>query len=403
MRRSSPALIQFLNNRRPTTARFIFMPYTTRISIDISFLPPEVRKLMPSHLDLTTQAPKFEFSGEDRVPPSNITVKANVPAERFGNNLEYGASVFAAGRYALELARIALASAGSSKASLDLLTTAHVSIQRATVPYVFEFFNKRQAEAVIAALSQHVRLLGLTIRPPICSDTVEYSGSLVGSNDGLPNTDAFADARANDVSMTLLRQPFRSMIRIEVALNKPFLAAKGWQALESWRNAYAENRYKEIFDERVRGLLRLDTSDLTYAEPSKEFTARLDCRQQIMLRHYLSGNDPEDHCTLVPAKLHGKKARLMNEFRNTILAWTGADIKIPWRTLRVSRPILLSDRLKYPGDWLPSEQDHRSRFCKANWLQILKSLRDQYAETTPSQPGTCPRDHLGISTKQTKD
>jgi hypothetical protein len=354
------------------------MSFNTQISIDISFLPQEVRKLLPYHLELTTQVPKCEYCGEDLVPPSNITVNANVPAERFGDNLEYGTSVFAAGRYALELARIALASAGTSKASLDLLTTAHVSIRRATVPYVFQFFNKRQTDAVIAALSQHVRLLGLAIWPLICSDTIEYSGSLVDSNDGLPNTEAFADNHANDVSMTLLRQPFRKLIRIEVALDEPFLAAKGWQALESWRNAYAENRYKEIFGERVRGLLRLDTLDLTYAEPRKEFTAMLGCRLQDMLRHYLSGNDPEDHCTLVPAKMHRKKARLMNEFRDTILSWTGADIKIPWRTLRVSRPILLSDRLKYPGDWLPSTQDQRSRFCKANWPQILKSLRDQY-------------------------
>ena len=51
------------------------------------------------------------------------------------------------------------------------------------------------------------------------------------------------------------------------AISLSYLEQQGWTALESWRTAYQDSRYKLIFDNVVRGMLRLDDKASAHPEP----------------------------------------------------------------------------------------------------------------------------------------
>lgn len=329
---------------------------------------------MPEHSGLTT-ARSSKVCAEGR---TNISVDLNVPGAVSSNHVEYGASVFAAGRIGLELVRSALARAGIARDELKKLDTTHVSIHKATIPYVFNFASRTDTAAFTAALNHLALLLGLGIKHYPASNIVEYRGlPAKGSAATTVSNECRPTDKQYEVTLSLLRQPDNKLVLIEVTLTAEYLKDRDWIALDSWRNAYAENRYALIFDETVRALFGLD-APVHYNEPSRNVLDGMTQIQADVLRHYLDGKDPSSYGRFVMALGKGKKSRMVNDYRKVILGHTGIDIKIPWQTFKALRPSRLCNQLKYPGDFQPPDEQAHLYFCKASWHAHLAKLRQDF-------------------------
>lgn len=110
---------------------------------------------------------------------THITADLNVPATLVGHHFEYGTSVFASGRAALELARIELARielarSGIPKEELDKLSTAHVSLQKITVTYLLSFASQAEITTLLGDMGRFAKLLGLNIERNLFANTMEY-------------------------------------------------------------------------------------------------------------------------------------------------------------------------------------------------------------------------------------
>lgn len=68
-----------------------------------------------------------------------------------------------------------------------------------------------------------------------------------------------------------------------------YLRERGWDALESWREAYAEGRYEAIFNELVRGPFKLDVM-LRHKAPRKEALKNLTATECAIVQDYLAGH-----------------------------------------------------------------------------------------------------------------
>lgn len=351
------------------------MTHKTSISVDISHLSEGTRRRLPKQLDLPTRHSTARASKVCVGPRTSISLDLNVRDATGCKNVEYGASVFAAGRVGLELARIALARAGVARDEIDGLNTRHVSIQKATIPYVFTFTSRAETAIASAALNHLALRLGLTIRHCPNTNTVNYRGFLVkGSTSATAQDKPNSDDSQTEASLILLRQPDRKLVLIEVPLQIEYLKKKDWVALDSWRTAYAENRYALIFDEIVRTLLRLD-GPVRYSEPSRDVLDKMSYIEEELLRHYMDGKDPITYGRFIMAIGQSKKNRLLNYYRKLQLNRTGIDLKIPWQSFRVIRPLRLSNQLKYPGDFIPPDGQANLYFCKTSWPYHLAELR----------------------------
>ncbi len=344
------------------------MTYSLHLSIDMRRLTEESRHLAKRYGMGSTRRPKLlpspAPSGKNR---GALAFELQVPDDLSGKHAEYGTSLFAAGRAGLELVRTHLAKAGIGREELDQLTTADVSIERAAATYIFKFVGRTQTTSFIAAMHHHALLLGLTIKYDHQANAVAYQGLVTRGT-----------SEAVDVVLTVLRQPDNQMVRIEVALDCDYLLTHGWTSLDSWRSAYAEDRYAAIFNQTVRGLFQLDSPALPYREPSREVLDKLPPTTEGLLREYLNGQDPMWYRRHAVANSDAKRKRLVKGYRDTIISITGIDIAFPWQQFRWTHPTLLRNKLMYPGDFQPSAQQKLSCFCDTAWPGLLATLRRKY-------------------------
>jgi len=304
-----------------------------------------------------------------------LTFQLQVPDDLSGKHAEYGTSVFAAGRAGLELARTHLAKSGIDRQELEQLTTADVSIERAAATYIFKFVGKAQTTTFIAAMHRRALLLGLNVKYDPQANTVSYQGMVRQDN----------TSELIDVVLTVLRQPDNQMVRLEVALCCDYLLAHGWTSLDSWRSAYAEDRYVAIFNQTARGLFQLDSPTMPYSEPSRDVLDKLPPTTEGLLREYLNGRDPMWYGRHSVANSEAKRKRLVKRYRDAIISITGIDIAVPWREFRWTTPAQLQSALTYPGDLELEGSQIATCFCSATWPRLMLSLRKRYEFALLSQ------------------
>jgi len=205
----------------------------------------------------------LESSGRRRV--SHITADLNVPAILVGTHFKQGTSVFAYGCAALELVRIDFAQAGVPKGVLDTLTTEQVSLLAVRVPYLFQ---STAATDVVASPAPARKSRRKKAVPESASFPLTPSGGakpaldrinlpipqramLLGLDCKLGPNDRGLEYRAradnsppgkHGVVVILERQSL-AQVRVDVLLEQAYLQMHGWDALDSWRNAYADDRY----------------------------------------------------------------------------------------------------------------------------------------------------------------
>lgn len=171
------------------------------------------------------------------------------------------------------------------------------------------------------------------------------------------------------------------LVRLEVTLEENYLRSRGWESLDSWRNAYAEKRYAAIFNETVRKLFRLDEDKPCFNEPEPETYACLNPFEDEMVQGYIADKDLMTLLRHKVAMSDARKKKELNNLRKSILDKSGIDIKIPWRDHQHLRSNVLTQKLKYPGDFQPDEERVQLSFCQQNWPQLLNKLRQAYTET----------------------
>jgi len=336
---------------------------------------------------------------------SHVTVNLNVPAILTGPQFELGASVFADGRAALELARIDLVLAGVPKDILDTLTTEQVSLRTVRVPFLFLSTaatdvvastapvrksrrkkvapesagfvlppepgrDKPAPDRVNLPMPQYALLLGLDCKLGPTNRGLEYrartdDGSVPGQHEGI---------------VVILNRMQFGPVRVDILLDESYLQSHGWAALDSWRTAYADDRYRSIFAE-VRALFRLDEQNLCLDQPNSTVEAYFRADEQDILREYFKGGS--DYARLLdPAwrMSDRQKKREMKGVRKRILDTLAIDIDIPWEKLRRLGCPALSRNLVYPGDFKPDAEQAPSYFCQANWPVLLNGLSQAYQE-----------------------
>ncbi len=344
------------------------MTYSLHLSIDMRRLTEESRHLAKRYGMGSAVRPKLHFMPHARGKQCvALAFELQVPDDLTGKHAEYGTSLFAAGRAGLELARTHLSKAGISREELDQLSTPDVSIERAAATYIFKFVGKAQTTSFITAMHHHALLLGLAIKYDHQANTVSYQGLVTQDT-----------SEAVDVVLTVLRQPDNQMVRIEVALDCDYLLTHGWTSLDSWRSAYAEDRYAAIFKQLVRGLFQLDSPALPYGEPGRDVLDKLPPTTEGLLREYLNGRDPMWYGPHAVANSEAKRKRLVKRYRDTIISITGIDIAVPWQDFRWVEPAFLQSKLTYPGDFQPSTQQKLSCFYDTAWTGLLATLRRKY-------------------------
>lgn len=344
---------------------------------------------------------------------SHITASQNVPDTVAGCHFEQGTSVFACGRAALELVRIDLAQAGLTKQELDNLTTAHVTLQKVSLPFFIRFDDKAQATPkkatrgkIVApqslgfqaldpgsgdldlkkfkvAMRHYALLLGLKLshRPgyfPVefrgCEDdTQENSNALKGST----------TRKFDGIVLSAECRPSEKLVRIDVNLDEGYLQSHGWDSLDSWRTAYAQNRYECIFNDTVQRMFGLDKKEWDLSKPSEEiYSGSSGRREDTLLREYIAGRNPiASSCfTFEACRSDTKKKAAVKKYRISILDRTGIDIKNPWSKEQHRLRNFLIPQLRYPGDFQPNAERMLALFCKENWQHLLNGLCRAYED-----------------------
>ena len=310
-------------------------------------------------------------------PVSHIDVAVDARDIVADTAFQHGTSVFATGQGGLELTRIELARAGIAKRDLDLLTTDRVSLRTAVATYLVECTYEKEATSVHTEMSAYAKLLGIDHRYNRSFNAEVYfiDQERGGRSGGHQFCNGVFLARNRSIGKTVI---------LKVSLPSDRLRAKGWETLESWRNAYDENRYASIFKEFVRGLFRLDEK-IIFRAPREKTYEKLGVEGQAadFLRGYIAGHDPmvmQRFGTMGTVRI--RKQEVMR-LRNWIRDATGYDVNIPWLKFRQQHPALLSRVLEYPGDFQPSANAAPTTFCKATWPDRLGALRQQYIDSSP--------------------
>lgn len=372
----------------------------TAISIDVNLLPDHLCQSLPGLIDTAAgpseMVPRFTEEGHP-IPSepayevfskttgsarraSRITVTLNVPDTLVGYQFQQGASTFAAGRAALEIARIELARKGLPKDALDKLTTAHVSLERASVPFLIRLGTAAQTSALAKAVPRYARLLGLSVRRDLNVNAFIFGEKQPGcSQTGLATT-----RLPQELEVSMIFRPSQRVVRVDVCLPAAYLQSHDWTQLDSWRTAYADNRYETVFNQNVRQLFHLDDMLGRHREPSPDVWRSLDGFEHQMLQGYVAGKEPMSLLRTFPGMSDTKKKRALKEIRESIHAKTGVDIMIPWQKFRLTRSAVLDRHLKYPGDFQPAAGYAATYFCKANWPRLLGYLRQEYREGVPA-------------------
>lgn len=353
-----------------------------------------------NHCDISTEQ-KFDSSNPQLHGPvyktfwaesssgrlaTHITADLNVPnvLVDIGHHLEHGTSVFATGRAALELARIELARSGIPKEELDKLSATHVSLQKVTVAYLLRFASKAEISSFSGDMSRFAKLLGLNIKRNLFANTIEYRERLGDKQADFDTADGSPIQLSEEFILTAQNHPTGKLVRLEVTFEGNYLRSREWEFLESWRNAYAENRYETIFNETVRKLFRLDEDKLCHKEPVPEIYACLNTFEEEMVLGYIAGKDPMTLLRREPVMSNGQNKKELKDLCKSILDKSGIDIMTSWRDHQQLRSVVLTQKLKYPGDFQPDTERAQLSFCQQNWPQLLGKLRQAYVKAKPA-------------------
>jgi hypothetical protein len=325
--------------------------------------------------------------------PTKIEADLNIPNAVVGQNVVHGTSVFAAAVSAFHLQKIWMAESGVLGEELDKLLLTDLRLAGVTLSYPQECADVREARTLIEAMFD----VGQALYGEKCSrfgssnDTVYIDRGdyeLVIYN----KTDLSHCAFKEGAPVAALRALAPTIVRIEVKLKSRFLQKRGLISAESWREAYAESRYKELFNELVRGTLRLDKC-LRSKAPRPEVFAKLTALEAHILHGYLKGLDPR------AAKAVLTSARPTNRFyelRKSLIAKAQVDIDIPWALDKKLRSAELVDRLVYRGDSDPAPRNANWAFSRSSWDALRGAMNELYhqALARPSrEPTTLQANH----------
>lgn len=329
-------------------------------SIDASHLPDDARRLLPA--EQTGNLANISGALGLSAFPAAITMDFEVPTDLGCNSIECGTSVFAAGRAALALARARLAEAGVARPELEQLRTANVSVMQAVIPFIFKFAKIGEAKLFAKALDQRARLLGLEICHDKASNSVVYR-------------ERVADASASEgLAIRVLPWSLQKLIRIDAVLGSSYLEGQCLTSLERWRNAYLENRYERIFNERVRRMFRLG-GNVAFMPPGEHVYEQLSPLAAELLKACVDGKDPLtfQRFSASTGICDAVKKRSLKALSEQILAVSGITINYQWKNTFL-QPTLLTIKLVYPGDFHPDNKDVTTYFCKQNWPVLLPTL-----------------------------
>lgn len=317
----------------------------------------------------------------DQFLQSQIVSDMNFPNSVAGYNGEHGTSVFAAGVAGLYLFKYQMACDGVPGSALDMLTTHHVSLHGATVTYLLTCKTEEEARAYVLQMKAALRILGCK---PTGNDStnetfyVKRNGYVIAV---YHKTDFSHCVFADEEVAETLKARARCIIRIEVYMQGNFLRNRGWDALESWRHAYAEGRYEAIFREFVRSLFHLETVRkgvirpgviLRHKAPRKEAIERLTDTEHAIVLDYLAGTPVDELPTIRCAKAPGNAK---NKWKTSILKKLRIDITISWADHQALRHAELDRLVRYPGDYHPDAATVDHCVCKENWLEWLEQLK----------------------------
>ena len=302
--------------------------------------------------------------GGDNILDS-LKVAVTLPDAVAEPSVSLGTSVFAAGQIALKMGKNWLTRAGLSQAELDGIGIANVELETAAMTYLLPANSSSQTALLMRGIHQHGLLLGLITASQPTLNRTTYRAAVSDAADPLVGTALVLDWRTVQCHLCL-----------HVSLATSYLERQKWTALESWRAAYDENRYKLIFDKVVRGMLRLDGKVSAHPEPRSECYDHLGISDAELLREHIAGRDGLSYggfpmCAPNKEKSDAKACRAA---RLRILTICGVDIRKPWSSYRVFRPRLLMKTLRYPGDYCPPNPEVDLRFCKENWPYLLELL-----------------------------
>lgn len=366
------------------------MTKSVRIRINLKQLPDDVRKAIPhfnaaddaapiSPLARTSietlwgykQGTRLATAIDIEVVLSNGTILPQFP---------HGTSVYAVGRLGLELVRIELARAGLPKPALDTLCNEHVSVEATAISYLIQLDKPRIPATLKKQLSEYSRLLGLTIQHHPAESRTCYSDCQPGARTSAPSAPGTPNRTLDGVTISAEFWANPTVARFDVTLNEAFLRTHGWKNFDSWQDAYAEDRYKTIFNMTVRTMFQLDGKPPQHSEPGRAALDLLEERQKQVLLEYIAGKDEKRSAALpmIAGNMQVSQLKAWRRFRPFILSATGIDMIRPWSINRHYRPPALVDAFVYPGDLHQTAKDASSYFCKASWPELLAGLRQVY-------------------------
>jgi hypothetical protein len=380
------------------------MTDTIRSTINLDKLSPLARQSIPAKL-CTTRTPlgqlvedyakpnheKSPMSGtgmqwiarcevDPRCPelgplPIRIDMDISVPNAVVGHNVQHGTSVYAAGRAALALLRILLASHGVPRYDLDQLGVEDVSLRGATLTYLIECASIAKADRLIAMVRDTGKVL-------VSGYKYEESTNVTIT---LPDREYGVQAYIksmlehckwpDDAPIAELLAPMPRIVRIEARVGQRFLAARGLTALADWKGAYTTGLYERLFNETVRDVLRLDEG-LRNRAPREEVYRHLTGTEVDVLCWYMNGNDPRAFPNIAGSKSPSKR---LSAIACAILKKAQIDISIPWARHSQVSCRELAEILRYPGDYRPSANASWC-FCEDSWLAIEESMQRKYME-----------------------
>jgi hypothetical protein len=395
------------------------MTNNTLVTVDVSQLANHVRKHVPEQIeasfavyvasDVHEKVPKpiyktlYEESSNGRLV-SSISLDLNIPDFLVGPQFQQGSSVFACGRAALEIVRIELARIGLPKEALDKLTTEDVTWQQVRLPFMFRFVSEEKAPATkprsgrlapkshgfgvsrvptCAALDvekfkmlmpHYARFLGLKLHHVWGRHIVEY-------RQREENPDA------TGVVLIVECRPAEELARVDVILDNGYLKSHRLDTLNSWHNAYAENKYESIFRDTLRKRFCLDEPEWHLnVLPEEVYNNSPSQRASVLLREYVAGKNPIDSSCFgfEENRSESTKKTAVRRYRTTILSTLGIDINTPWSKEQHRLRSFFSRRLEYPGDFRPDTKSAQSCFCQATSEQLLNYLWQTYQNAGPS-------------------
>ncbi|MGF6182726.1 hypothetical protein ABIB42_003762 [Massilia sp. UYP32] len=313
----------------------------------------------------------------NQVVPYKVEANLNIPNAVAGQNVLHGTSVFASAVSALYFLKIWMAESGVPGNELDKLTLTDVRLLGVTLSYPQHCVDRADASELVRAIGDLGRILygDKCVVLSSSNETVylerrDYMLTIYNKT----NLAHCAFKESTPVSSLQAVSP--TIVRTEVKLESRYLQENGLTSVERWRNAYAERRYEQLFNELVRRTLRLDDR-LRYKAPRPEVFSRLSALEAHILRGYLRGLDPRAAKTVLTSS---RPAARFHELRKSLMHKSQVDIDIPWSLHRKLRSAELGERLSYSGDFDSAPKDVDWVFSQSSWDGLRGTMYELYEQ-----------------------